>query len=130
MALDAESWITPPPPRVDRNSSGRPRAGTSQSSTRVSTSVQAGLVAQSIPWTPRPVETRSPSTDGSEAFDGKKAKKSGDCQWVTPGRTISSRSRRRPSKPSPDSGAASGSMARMLPGSAWERTGCFSTVSR
>ena len=44
---------------------------TIQSSTCVSSSVQAGLVAQSIPCTPRPAESSSPRIDGPELFDGK-----------------------------------------------------------
>lgn len=70
-ALDAVSWITPPPSPVDRNASGRPSIGTSQSITCVSSSVQAGLVDQSMPWTPRPAASSSPSTEGPDALAGK-----------------------------------------------------------
>src|SRR5205814_1301994 len=59
-ALEAVSWITPPPCPLDLNRSGRASMSTSQSSTCVSSSVQAGLVAQSIPCTPNPDETRPP----------------------------------------------------------------------
>src|SRR5215475_4624771 len=80
VALDAVSCMTPPPVLVDRNLSGRPRAGTSQSSTRVSSSVHAGLVAHSIPCTSRPDDNKSPRIAGPDAFEGKYAKKFGDCQ--------------------------------------------------
>ena len=56
---------------VDWNFCGRPSRSTSQSSTWVSSSVQAGLVAQSIPCTPSPAESSSPRIDGPELFDGK-----------------------------------------------------------
>ena len=59
-ADEAESWIAPPPRSSKRNRSGRPSASTSQSRTRVSNSVQAGLVDQSIPRTPKPEASRSP----------------------------------------------------------------------
>ncbi len=71
VALEAVSWITPPPGPVERKAAGRARADTSQSSTRVSTSVQAGLVAQSMPWTASPEAASSPKIEGNEAFDGK-----------------------------------------------------------
>ena len=71
MLLDALSWMTPPPAVLDRNRSGSPSRSTSQSSTWVSSSVQAGLVAQSMPCTPRPEESRSPRIDGPEALAGK-----------------------------------------------------------
>ena len=45
-ADEALSWMTPPPVDVERNLSGRSSIPTSQSITRVSTSVQAGLVFQ------------------------------------------------------------------------------------
>src|SRR6185436_16735145 len=51
-ALDALSWITPPPVPPDLNAAGRDSISATQSSTWVSSSVHAGLVAQSIPWTP------------------------------------------------------------------------------
>ena len=70
-ALDAVSWITPPPAELEWNCAGRPSIPTSQSSTWVSSSVQAGLVAQSIPCTPRPAESSSPRIDGPELLDGK-----------------------------------------------------------
>ena len=66
VALDAVSWITPPPSPPERKASGRPSISTSQSSTWVSSSVQAGLVAHSIPWTPRPAESSSPRIEGPE----------------------------------------------------------------
>src|SRR5207302_4398535 len=90
VALDAESWITPLP----RKTSGRPSSSTSQSSTCVSSSVHAGDVAHSIPCTPRPDDTRSPRIDGPDVFAGKYPKKFGDCQCVTPGSTMRSRSAR------------------------------------
>jgi hypothetical protein len=34
----------------------------------ISTSVQAGLVAHNMPWTPRPAEMRSPIIAGPEAL--------------------------------------------------------------
>ena len=71
MAPDAESWITPPPAPSERNRSGRPSSSTIQSSTWVSSSVQAGDVDHSIPCTPRPGRHESASTDGPEAPVGK-----------------------------------------------------------
>ena len=59
----AVSCSEPPPCPVDRNRSGNPIACTSQSSMCVSTSVQAGLVDQSMPWTPRPALASSPRID-------------------------------------------------------------------
>ena len=47
---------------------GDPSSSASQSSTSVSTSVQAGPVDQSIPWTPRPAATRSPITAGPDVL--------------------------------------------------------------
>jgi hypothetical protein len=102
---------------------------TSQSRTWVSSSVHAGLVAQSIPWTPRPAARSSPRIDGPELFDGKYAKKFGDCQCVMPGRRMRSTSSRINSKSSPCRGGSGGSAARMPPGSVFERTGSFSTRS-
>ncbi len=71
---------------ADLNCAGRPSMSAIQSSTCVSSSVQAGLVAHSMPCTPRPAESNSPRMDGPELLAGKKAKKLGDCQWVMPGR--------------------------------------------
>ena len=48
----------------------------------------AGLVAQSIPWAPMPLESRSPRTPAGEELAGKYAKKRGCCQWVTPGEQV------------------------------------------
>ena len=64
VASDAVPWMTPPPAPLDRNRSGSPSSPTIQSTTRVSSSVQAGLVAQSIPLTPRPAESSSPRIAG------------------------------------------------------------------
>ena len=71
VASDALCWMTPPPGPSDLNRSGRPNNSTSQSSTWVSSSVQAGLVAHSMPCTPRPAESSSPRIDGPEALAGK-----------------------------------------------------------
>ena len=71
MAEEALSSMTPPPSAADRNRSGRPRSSTIQSRTWVSSSVQAGLVAQSIPCTPSPAESSSPRIDGPELLAGK-----------------------------------------------------------
>jgi len=122
-ALEAVSWITPPPCPLDLNRSGSPSMSTSQSSTCVSSSVQAGLVAHSIPCTPNPEETRSPSIAGGDAFPGKYAKKLGDCQCVTPGRITSSRSWRIASNASPRSGGCAGRRRRTSPGATWASTG-------
>ena len=73
MALEAESWITPPPGPVERNFPGRPIIPTSQSIRWVSNSVQAGLVSHIMPWTPRPADSSSPRTAGPEELPGKKA---------------------------------------------------------
>jgi hypothetical protein len=130
VALDALSWITPPPAPVERKRSGNPSKSTIQSRTWVSSSVQAGLVAHNMPWTPSAAETRSPRTAGSDALAGKKPKKVGDCQCVTPGSTIRSRSARIASHGSGCSGAWSGSCARTHPGSTGDSTGNDSTRSR
>jgi hypothetical protein len=65
------SWRTPPPSVSDLKWAGRPSMSTSQSRTWVSSSVQAGLVAHSIPWTPSPDDSRSPRIAGPEALAGK-----------------------------------------------------------
>ena len=122
-ALEAVSWITPPPLPLERNFRGRSSISTSQSSTWVSSSVQAGLVAQSIPCTPRPEESKSPRMAGPEALAGKNAKKFGDCQWVTPGRISFSTSPRIATKDSPFAGGFAGNEARTCPGSARDNTG-------
>ena len=96
---------------------------TSQSSTCVSSSVQAGLVAHSIPCTPNPEETRSPSIAGGDAFPGKYAKKLGDCQCVTPGSSNSSRSRSTFENGSGSSGGCAGRCPAISPGSTCASTG-------
>src|SRR5271170_6352937 len=111
-ALEAVSWITPPPPAVERNFRGRSSISTSQSRTWVSSSVHAGLVAQSIPCTPNPEESKSPRIAGPEALAGKKAKKLGDCQCVMPGRISFSMSPKIASKDSPLAGGVVGNEAR------------------
>src|SRR5512132_1753923 len=101
--------MTPPPAEDERNASGSASISTSQSITCVSISVQAGLVAQSIPCTPRPAESSSPRMLGYELLLGKKAKKLGDCQCVMPGIMMSSTSRMILSNGSPDCGGEDGS---------------------
>ena len=71
VAVDAVSWMTPPPGPSDRNCSGRPSACASQSTTTCSTSVTAGLVAQIIPCAPIPLERRSPRIAAGEELAGK-----------------------------------------------------------
>src|ERR1700680_3921080 len=110
-ALEAVSWITPPPVLVERNFRGGASISPSQSRTCVSSSVHAGLVAQSIPCTPNPDESKSPRIAGPDALAGKKAKKLGDCQWVTPGRISFSTSPRIAAKDSPFAGGVAGSEA-------------------
>ena len=66
MESEALDWMTPPPAPVVFQFSGRPMAVTSQSRTRDSISVTAGAVDHSIPCTPSPAETSSPSTDGGD----------------------------------------------------------------
>src|SRR5450432_4342867 len=112
----------PPPFLVERKFSCSPSAGTSQSSTSVSSSVHAGLVAHSIPCTPSPEESRSPRIEGPDVLLGKYAKKFGDCQCVTPGKMSLSKSLRMVSKVSPCCGASVGSEKRISPGFACERT--------
>src|SRR5580700_10423719 len=112
-ALDAVSWITPPPLPVERNFCGRSSISTSQSRTCVSNSVQAGLVAQSIPCTPSPEESKSPRIAGPDALAGKKAKKFGDCQCVMPGTINFSTSPMIASKDSPFDGGLDGNEARI-----------------
>ena len=65
IALDAESWITPV------NPGGRPVIWRSQSSTRVSISVAAGEVCQSMHWAPRVAVSISASTDEGLELAGK-----------------------------------------------------------
>jgi hypothetical protein len=50
--------------------------------------------------------------------------------WVTPGRSTSSRSRSRSANGSPSSGALAGSRARISPGATWASTGSSPTRSR
>jgi hypothetical protein len=102
---------------------------TSQSSTCVSSSVHAGLVAHSIPCTPRPAASNSPRIAGPEAFAGKNAKKLGDCQWVMPGTITESTSRSTASNGSPSWGGCAGSAARTSPGPTRDSTGNDSTRS-
>jgi len=123
VADEALSWITPPPGPLERNRSGRPRSSTSQSRMTVSISVQAGLVAHSIPFTPRPAATSSPRIAGGEAFAGKNPKKPGACQCIVPGTTIRSRSARTAWKSSGCSGAELGSIAATSPGAVLAATG-------
>jgi hypothetical protein len=42
-----------------------------QSSTRISSSVAAGLVAHIMPWMPNPADRSSPKIAGPEALPGK-----------------------------------------------------------
>ncbi len=65
MALEAESWITPV------NPSGRPIIWRSQSRTRVSSSVAAGEVCQSMHCAPSVAVSISASTEGGLEFAGK-----------------------------------------------------------
>ena len=120
------SWMTP----FDRNRSGRSSSSASQSSTTVSSSVAAGEVAQSIPCTPSPEESRSPRTAGPDAFAGKYAKNAGCCQCVRPGRITRSRSASSASTGSPVSGGCAGSAAATSPGATRDRTGSDSTRSQ
>jgi hypothetical protein len=65
VASLAEPWMTPPPVAlVLRNASGRPSSSCIQSIINVSTSVQAGLVTQLMPCTPRPAAASSPRMAG------------------------------------------------------------------
>ena len=127
--LEAESWITPPPAPSLRNRRGSPHSSTSQSITRVSSSVQAGLEAHSIPCTPRPDDSRSPRIDGPVAGEGKKAKNPGACQWVRPGTMTRSRSSSTASNPSGAAGGDCGSPAAISPGCTRDRTGKLSICS-
>ena len=63
--------MVPPPRPSVRKRSGSPSSSAVQSTTTVSSSVQAGLVAQSMPCTPSPAESSSPRIAGPEEFDGK-----------------------------------------------------------
>ncbi len=71
VAVEAVSWMTPPPGPSLRNASGSPSASANQSSTTCSTSVTAGLVAQIIPCAPMPLEMRSPRIAAGEELAGK-----------------------------------------------------------
>ena len=124
VASLAVPWMTPPPVlEGERKEAGRPMAAPSQSRMRVSISVQAGEVCQSMPWTASPVESRSPRMAGPDELAGKKAKKFGDCQWVRPGITMRWMSARMVSQGSGDSGAAAGRRAAISPGLTEGRTG-------
>ncbi|MEZ4769538.1 MAG: hypothetical protein R2844_14050 [Caldilineales bacterium] len=123
VAEDAVSWMTPPPVDVDLNACGSPSMSTSQSRTCVSSSVQAGLVAHSMPCTPSPDDSMSASMAGKEALAGKKAKKLGDCQWVMPGMISGSMSASIAANGSPCSGAWAGRPARISPGCTCDNTG-------
>ena len=70
-ADEALSSITPPPSFDEWKTRGSPHRSTSQSIMTVSTSVAAGLVAHSMPCTPKPALTSSPSTEGNDALAGK-----------------------------------------------------------
>src|ERR1700693_253622 len=105
--------MTPPPFPLDRTARGSPSIFTSQSRTSISTSVQAGLVAHSIPCTPNPEESRSPSTEGPDEFAGKYAKKFGDCQCVIPGMILESTALRICAKSVCDCGGSCGSDVRI-----------------
>src|SRR3989304_1375766 len=76
-ALDAVSWMTPPPAEVDLNRGGRASISTSQSMTWVSSSVQAGLGTHIIPCTPRPGASRPPGTGRGAPLPGKEAGEDG-----------------------------------------------------
>ena len=130
VAVEAVSWMTPPPRPSRANESGRPSAWRSWSRTTCSSSVAAGLVAHNIPWAPMPLESRSPSTPAGEEFAGKYAKKRGCCQCVSPGTRCSSRSASTASSGSGCSGSAVGSDAVTSPGCTWARTGISSTDSQ
>ena len=71
VADDALSWMTPPPSDFEVNRPGRSSNCAIQSSMTVSISVQAGLMAHTIPLTPRPAATSSPRMAGGELFAGK-----------------------------------------------------------
>src|SRR5262249_60696900 len=78
--------MTPPPVLVDRNFSGSPSMATSQSRTCVSSSVQAGLVDQSMPCTARPEGRKSPRSSRPEGLVGEKKEKKGRRQKKREGR--------------------------------------------
>ena len=71
VAVDAVSWMTPPPGPSLRKAAGRSSASANQSRTTCSTSVTAGLVAQIIPCAPMPLESRSPRIAAGEELAGK-----------------------------------------------------------
>ena len=86
-------------------------------------------MAQSIPTAPMPAEASSARIEGPDTFAGYKANQPGDCQWVMPGITTSSRSARRASNGSGSSGTACGSLASMSPGATPEGIGSSPTRS-
>ena len=94
-----------------------------------SISVVAGLVDQSMPCWANPADTSSPRMAGNDESPGKYANQLGDCQCVMPGITTRSRSAITSVNGSGSSGANSGSMARMAPGSTSGVTGRDSTCS-
>jgi hypothetical protein len=71
LAVEDASVIMPPPPPVVVNDAGSPSASASWSVTCCSSSVHAGEVDHSMPCTPIPPESTSPSTDASDALHGK-----------------------------------------------------------
>ncbi|GBD30100.1 hypothetical protein HRbin32_01200 [bacterium HR32] len=116
VATEAVSMITP-------NCWGSPSICRSQSSVTCSSSVAAGLVRHSMPFTLSAADSISPSTPGAEPVMAKYAKKAGWFQWVIPGRIARSKSANTASKGSGSCGGALGRLLRTWPGLARLRTG-------
>ena len=87
VEVDAVSSMWPCQP------AGRPSSCATQSQTSSSSSVEAGAVRQRKPTEFSVAASSSARIPGSAPLTAKYAKKRGCCQWVTPGRRISSRSR-------------------------------------
>ena len=124
LAPELESWMTPPPVPVERNDAGRPEQVGQPVHDVLLELGAAGLVAQSMPCTPRPAETRSPSTDGPGGVGREVAEEAGvlpvrDARAGRRGR--GRRGRRRTARPA--RARAAGRAARTSPGATCERTG-------
>ena len=122
--VDAVSSMCPCQP------SGRPSSCRTQSTTRSSSSVDAGDARQcSATWFIA-AAISSARMPGSDAVTAKYAKKRGCCQFVSAGTISSSRSRSTFANGSPCSGGDAGSFAESSPGSTCASTGSSPTRSR
>ena len=115
--VDAVSSMWPCQP------SGSPSSCRTQSTTRSSSSVDAGEARQRIATWFSVAASSSARIPGSEAVVANQAKKRGCCQFVSAGTISSSRSRRMAANGSGCSGGAAGSRALSSPGCTCARHG-------